>query len=332
VNQPLAIALRIARHPVNDFERVELGSEIIPSLLPGENVDTGALRLLADRVEWLERECEECRVLLKDVGSGRVDSRLRSEASAAVARLQGEILVLEDSRSSLMMEVDKLRADHKSVVELVEKLIHENCTLRGPVPPIVPGDVEPPAEIIKLAWQLHDWMLANGYRNWRIAGVCDSSQVDRLTAELETERNRLAACGVIALADTPQSAAEARKMHPDYRSASLSDVERRVDECIRLRAELAEARAENGRQAATIAELLYAEVKLEPLRLEVGQTYVRRDGGRETIVRKVGGLHCFQTEHGEGYAENGRFGFFDIEHDEDLVALAPSIAPASPHP
>ena len=53
--------------------------------------------------------------------------------------------------------------------------------------------------------------------------------------ELETERIRLAACGVVAMADTKESRTKAREMLPQYRSASLSDVERRVDECIELR-------------------------------------------------------------------------------------------------
>jgi len=62
-------------------------------------------------------------------------------------------------------------------------------------------------------------------------------EVVLLQKELETERMRLAAVGVVACADTPESAASARQMHPDYRSAALGDVERRVDECIALRAE-----------------------------------------------------------------------------------------------
>ncbi len=61
----------------------------------------------------------------------------------------------------------------------------------------------------------------------------------RLGTELERERIRLAACGVVALADTPESAIEARKMHDDYRSCSVESVARRVDECIKLRSELA---------------------------------------------------------------------------------------------
>lgn len=57
-------------------------------------------------------------------------------------------------------------------------------------------------------------------------------------AELERERMRLAACGVVARADTLESAAKAREMRADYRSASCDDVARRVDECILLRAKL----------------------------------------------------------------------------------------------
>ena len=69
------------------------------------------------------------------------------------------------------------------------------------------------------------------------------NEIKRLRAELEVERMRLAACDVVALADTPESAVAARKMLPDYRSASLSSVERRVDEVISLRAEVERMRA-----------------------------------------------------------------------------------------
>jgi hypothetical protein len=60
-------------------------------------------------------------------------------------------------------------------------------------------------------------------------------------AELDRERIRLAACGVVALANTPESAARAREMHDEYRSASCDDAARAVDEQMRLRAELARA-------------------------------------------------------------------------------------------
>jgi len=68
--------------------------------------------------------------------------------------------------------------------------------------------------------------------------------IAELEAELERERMRLVACGVVAMADTPDNAKEARKMHPDYESAACSDVARRVDECIELRSKLSVARDE----------------------------------------------------------------------------------------
>lgn len=64
-----------------------------------------------------------------------------------------------------------------------------------------------------------------------------SITAENLAAELERERIRLAACGVVALSDTPDSAAKARQMLPEYESASCDDVKRRVDECMSLRAE-----------------------------------------------------------------------------------------------
>lgn len=53
--------------------------------------------------------------------------------------------------------------------------------------------------------------------------------------ELHTERMRLSACGVVAQANTRASAARARDMHPDYKSASCNDVARAVDREMELR-------------------------------------------------------------------------------------------------
>lgn len=72
--------------------------------------------------------------------------------------------------------------------------------------------------------------------------VWEAEQLARAWLELERERMRLAACGVVALADTPESAAKAREMHEDYRSASCDDVARRVDECMALREDAARYR------------------------------------------------------------------------------------------
>lgn len=65
----------------------------------------------------------------------------------------------------------------------------------------------------------------------------------RLTDELEIERMRLAACGVVALANTPDSAASVRSMHADYRSASCDEVARMVDRQMQYRAALVNLRA-----------------------------------------------------------------------------------------
>ena len=63
---------------------------------------------------------------------------------------------------------------------------------------------------------------------------CDAFQrqtarIAELEAELERERVRVAACGVVAMANTRDSAREARQVLPEYRSALLCDVERAVD-------------------------------------------------------------------------------------------------------
>lgn len=69
------------------------------------------------------------------------------------------------------------------------------------------------------------------------------SELRSANGELERERIRLAACEVVALADTPESATKARDMLTEYRSAACDSVARRVDECMRLRVELAELRS-----------------------------------------------------------------------------------------
>jgi hypothetical protein len=68
--------------------------------------------------------------------------------------------------------------------------------------------------------------------------------IDTLTAELaaareelDRERMRLAACGVVANANTPQTAAAARAFPDEYRSASCDDVARIVDSEMQLRAD-----------------------------------------------------------------------------------------------
>jgi hypothetical protein len=66
----------------------------------------------------------------------------------------------------------------------------------------------------------------------------------KLEDELETERCRLAACGVVALANTKESAEKQRVMMPKYHSASLDDVIRAVDSEMDLRDKIAELEKE----------------------------------------------------------------------------------------
>lgn len=71
---------------------------------------------------------------------------------------------------------------------------------------------------------------------------------DAALVECERRQMQLAACGVVALANTIESAGEARQMHPDYMSASCSDVADAVDREIALR-------TESDQQAQRIGEL-----------------------------------------------------------------------------
>lgn len=71
---------------------------------------------------------------------------------------------------------------------------------------------------------------------------------DAAATECERLRMQLAACGVVALSNTIESAGKARQMHPDYMSASCSDVAGAVDREIALR-------TERDHQAQRIGEL-----------------------------------------------------------------------------
>jgi hypothetical protein len=72
---------------------------------------------------------------------------------------------------------------------------------------------------------------------WQAADLIESQrkELEELREELERERIRLAACGVIAMSNTADSAKQAREMHEDYRSASAQDVANAVDKQMELR-------------------------------------------------------------------------------------------------
>lgn len=117
--------------------------------------------------------------------------------------------------------------------------------------------------------------------------VSNADELERLRAELETERLRLAACGVVALANTPESASKAREMRPEYRSASLDDVEHAVNEQMRLRAELAEANAELSEQARLLGISGSVEARLlaRVAELEREVAEAKRDADRYRWLR-----------------------------------------------
>lgn len=76
------------------------------------------------------------------------------------------------------------------------------------------------------------------YNFYEERDATQAARIQQLEKELETERMRLAACGVVALANTVDSAATAREMHPDYMSASCQDVINAVDREMALREEV----------------------------------------------------------------------------------------------
>ena len=98
--------------------------------------------------------------------------------------------------------------------------------------------------------------------NWLTRRTADEMEVaaaeaiTKLRAELETERMRLVACSVIALANTPESAARARDMHPDYQSPYCDDVARAVDREIALREELAECKRDAERYRTALEQIV----------------------------------------------------------------------------
>ena len=110
-------------------------------------------------------------------------------------------------------------------------------------------------------------MLAAADEIERLAARLEAAEKERdeLRVELETERVRLAACGVVALANTPDSAKKARDMRPEYWSASCGDVARMVDENISLRARIEQM--EKQVPICRAEDLRHAEILLPSLGL-----------------------------------------------------------------
>lgn len=89
-------------------------------------------------------------------------------------------------------------------------------------------------------------IIAKGVKMERELGEARKG-MDALQAELERERMRLVACGVVAGANTEMSAAAARDMHPDYWTEACADVARAVDREMQLRAEVELLKADKAR-------------------------------------------------------------------------------------
>ena len=109
-----------------------------------------------------------------------------------------------------------------------------------------------------------------------LAEQSDKQAFADLLAENERLRMQLTACGVVAMANTPETAAKARNMHAEYKSASCADVARAVDREMTLRAELdstmrlldAEQRhSESMRNKVSAAEAELATAKNDALAL-----------------------------------------------------------------
>ena len=65
-----------------------------------------------------------------------------------------------------------------------------------------------------------------------------NAEIDKLQKDLERERMRLVACEVVALGNTPESAAKAREMRQEFCSTACDAVASAVDREMRYRESL----------------------------------------------------------------------------------------------
>lgn len=100
---------------------------------------------------------------------------------------------------------------------------------------------------------------------YKIRSLADIRELESLREQLETERLRLAACGVVANANTQETAKQAREMHDNYKSGSMDDVIRAVDSEMELRTRLATAKADGIRE---FSRHLFHKAQEVPLGLE----------------------------------------------------------------
>lgn len=136
--------------------------------------------------------------------------------------------------------------------------------------------------------------------------ICDNQRatISRLESELEIEQMRLVACSVVSLANTPESAAQARNMHPDYRSFACDDVARMVDREMEHRATISRLRDE-----VNDALRLNAEYEVDIQELHEQVTHLREYAGHKDECR-LASMYQFIAIQG-----------CDCGYDELLAAL-----------
>lgn len=146
--------------------------------------------------------------------------------SRAAAELAKAHMALCTEAGALRAELAQAKADHVNACALVAKMhaaaVGEVC---GP-------DVGPVEDVAAVRAK---WLKAKD--------------------ELERERMRLAACGVVALANTRELAAKARDFPAEYQSASCDDVARAVDRGMALREERDAVYAERAKLLVLLARL-----------------------------------------------------------------------------
>ena len=113
------------------------------------------------------------------------------------------------------------------------------CAFCGAISMTVPIKPTHTQELQKQLRELDDegYQPSTGAIGNKAADALASSdeELARLREQLEVERMRLVACGVVAMANTPESAAINRQMKDEYRSGSLDDVIHIVDSEMALR-------------------------------------------------------------------------------------------------
>jgi hypothetical protein len=178
--------------------------------------------------------------------------------------------------------LNELRADNMALKDTIARLEAEREEYqhgkRLAPPPLrqgMPYDVADPARREKL---LRDWAMTV-QREAYAAGR--RAERDKLREELERERMRLAACGVVAMANTPGTAAMARDMHADYRSGSCDEVAKAVDREMALRAEAAKLKAERDAHAEFYRRFLSLQGDVTKITEEAMEAIKLREALRE---------------------------------------------------